>query len=94
MVAEFLDIDVVESLWPGLVDQATFETMKNNAVELLPGIDGIFAGGAKSFINKGTNGRWRDVLSPEELKECDAAIARELSPDCAKWLELGGAENL
>jgi aryl sulfotransferase len=93
-VAEFLNIKVEESLWPSLVEQATFENMKNNAAELLPGIDGIFAGGAKSFINKGTNGRWRDILSPEELIECDAAIARELSPDCALWLEEGGAENL
>ena len=93
-VADFLDIEVSEALWPSLVEQATFDSMKNNAEALLPMINGIFAGGAKSFINKGTNGRWKDVLTREELKECDAAIARALSPDCAYWLEHGGAENL
>ncbi len=93
-IAAYLDIEVEESLWPGLVERATFESMKTNASELLPGVDAMFAGGAKSFINKGTNGRWRDVLSSDELKQCDAAIARELSSDCALWLEQGGAENL
>jgi aryl sulfotransferase len=89
-VARFLDIDVPAALWPELVKQASFETMKANAEELLPMIDRIFAGGAQSFIHKGTNGRWKDVLTEAELKECDAAIARTLTPDCARWLEHGG----
>lgn len=89
-VARFLDIEVPERLWPGLVEQASFETMKANAETLLPTIDGIFAGGAKSFIHRGTNGRWREVLSAAELRECDAAVARSLTPDCARWLEHGG----
>ena len=89
-VAKFLDIEVPERLWPELVEQASFETMKANAEALLPTIDGIFAGGAKSFIHRGTNGRWRNVLSEAELRECDAAIARTLTPDCARWLEHGG----
>ena len=93
-VAAFLDIDVDEALWPSLVEQATFDSMKNNAEALLPAIDTIFAGGAKAFINKGTNGRWKEVLTAEELKECDAALERTLSPDCARWLEAGGADNL
>lgn len=89
-VAKFLDITVPERLWPELVEQASFETMKADAETLLPTIDGIFAGGAKAFIHRGTNGRWREVLSEAELRECDAAIARSLTPDCARWLEHGG----
>ena len=93
-VADFLDITVDEALWPSLVEQATFDNMKNNAVELLPGVDKIFAGGAKAFVNKGTNGRWRDVLTADELKESAAAVEHALSPDCARWLEEGGADKL
>ena len=89
-IAGFLDIEVPERLWPVLVEQASFETMKANAEQLLPTIGRVFAGGAQSFIHKGTNGRWREVLSEAELRECDAAIARTLSPDCAHWLEHGG----
>jgi len=93
-VADFLDITVDEALWPSLVEQATFDNMKNNAVELLPGVDKIFTGGAKAFVNKGTNGRWRNVLTADELKEAEAAVERTLSSDCVRWLEEGGADKL
>jgi aryl sulfotransferase len=36
------------------------------------------------------HGRWRDVLSAEELKLYDAAALRELTPECRRWLENGG----
>ena len=41
-------------------------------------------------MHKGTNGRWRDVLSEHELALYDAACGRTLTPDCRKWLEQGG----
>jgi hypothetical protein len=34
---------------------------------------------AKVFFFKGTNGRWRDVLSAEELDLCEEAVARVLT---------------
>jgi aryl sulfotransferase len=45
--------------------------------------------GAASFFNKGVNGRWRDVLSAEEIARCDAVAAERLSPDSAHWLRTG-----
>ena len=51
---------------------------------------GRFIGGAKTFIFKGTNGRWRGVLTDSDLDLYRAAVARELTPDCAAWLEAGG----
>ena len=47
-------------------------------------------GGPSTFFNKGTNGRWRDVLSANELKLYDAAATREPTPDFREWLENGG----
>jgi hypothetical protein len=38
---------------------------------------------------KGTNGRWRDILSAEELALYDQAAKRELTLDCRQWLENG-----
>jgi aryl sulfotransferase len=32
---------------------------------------------------------WRDVLTEDDLKLYHAAVARELTPDCAEWLENG-----
>jgi hypothetical protein len=36
--------------------------------------------------SKGTNGRWRDVLSAEEIAAADEIAAQNLTPDCAHWL--------
>jgi aryl sulfotransferase len=48
-----------------------------------------FRGGAETFIYKGTNGRWRDALTPDDLALYDAARERVLTPECAEWLERG-----
>ena len=41
-------------------------------------------------MNKGTNGRWREVLGRDEIALDEAAVARALAPDAAQWLEHGG----
>ena len=45
--------------------------------------------GSATFFNRGTNGRWRDVLSPAEIARCDEVAARRLTADCAHWLKTG-----
>ena len=51
----------------------------------------IWRHGLDTFFFKGTNGRWRDVLTPAELELYEAAKARCLTPDCAAYLERGRA---
>jgi aryl sulfotransferase len=50
-----------------------------------------FRGGATTFINKGTNGRWRDVLSADEIAVYEEKAVQELGPECARWLAEGGS---
>jgi aryl sulfotransferase len=88
-IAAFLGIDVPEAEWPARVEGATFEAMKRDAETLLPEQGIGFEGGARSFIHKGTNDRWREVLGPEELAAYAAAVVRAVPPDCAAWLEGG-----
>ena len=45
--------------------------------------------GWHTFFHKGTNGRWKDVLSAEEIAKCEKVAARHLTPDCAHWLKTG-----
>jgi aryl sulfotransferase len=45
--------------------------------------------GARTFFFKGTNGRWKEVLSAEELALYEETAARVLTPDCRRWLEQG-----
>jgi aryl sulfotransferase len=48
-----------------------------------------FREGGKTIINKGTNGRWKDVLSEEEIARCDEIAVEKLGRDCAHWLKTG-----
>ena len=41
------------------------------------------------FINKGVNGRWREVLTAEESAEYERRAVAELGADCARWLATG-----
>jgi aryl sulfotransferase len=62
------------------------EAMRNDA-----GMKMIWKDGANTFFNKGTNGRWRDVLAADDLALYDAAVKKTLPEDCARWLERGGS---
>lgn len=88
-IARFLDIDCSDQAIAEVTHAVTFSTMKQNADQLLPRAENSWKGGAKTFIFKGANGRWKDVLSPEELELYIEAVARVLTPDCAAWLEQG-----
>jgi len=86
-IADFLEIDVEDSMWPGLVHGARFDTMKEEA-KAAPGMEMVFEGGADRFFFKGTNGRWRDVLTAEDLALYEHAAA-QLDPELRDWLENG-----
>lgn len=44
--------------------------------------------GAEVFINKGTNGRWKEPLTDEDSRYESKAID-ELGADCAQWFKKG-----
>ncbi len=89
-IAEFLEIDVPEAAWPGIVKRVSFTEMKKDAARYAPLGGDVWKGGADTFIHKGTDGRWRDVLSHDELALYDEACERTLTNDCREWLENGG----
>ena len=86
-VAAHVGIPVPEDSWPALVEAARFESMKGNAAQLLGPMD-RFAGGPDSFLYKGSNGRWRDALTPGDLALYDS-LAATLDPALRAWLEGG-----
>jgi aryl sulfotransferase len=89
-IAKFLDIEIAEPMLPGILERISFGGMKQNFTSIMPEADQYFRGGAATFMNKGTNGRWQGVLTEQELEQARAAVERELTPDCASWLEHGG----
>jgi aryl sulfotransferase len=84
-VSAFLDLPIDETRWADQVASCTFEGMKARADEIAD-FESHFVGGADTFLYKGTNGRWRDVLTGDELAAYDAAVASWLTPECAAWM--------
>ena len=84
-VARFLDFEIEAATWPGLVEQCTFEGMKARSAEIAD-FDTHFVGGADTFLYKGTNGRWRDIFTPDELDAFDRRCAELLPADAIEWL--------
>jgi len=46
-------------------------------------------GEGRTFLNKGTNGRWKDVLTPDDITSYRTRAAQELPPALNAWLENG-----
>lgn len=88
-IAEFLGCAVGEERWPLLVEHCSFDYMKAHAEKVAPLGGAVFEGGAKAFINKGVNGRWRDVLSAADVADYEAMARRKLGGECAAWLADG-----
>jgi aryl sulfotransferase len=88
-IASFLGIEIGEELWPTLVEHCTFDYMRKTASTNSPRLDVLFQGGANTFFHKGTNGRWRDVLSSAEVQRYEEMARANLTPECAHWVATG-----
>ncbi len=88
-ISEFLEIDTPPAVLRELAAAAQFEAMKAQGPALLPHIGEHFDKGSERFLNRGVNGRWRDVLNADDLARYAAVVKRKLSPACAEWLEKG-----
>lgn len=88
-IADFLGIELGAEAEARVVEAVQFDTMKKSADQVVGRAAEMWDGGAKRFLNRGTNGRWRDLLGEPELREYRAMVERSLTPDCARWLEEG-----
>ncbi len=92
-VATHLDIAVTASGLQRIAAETRFGALRANAAAAAPMSAAAAAqtwhGGLATFFFKGTNGRWRDVLSSDELAMYERAKQRVLTPDCAAYTEQG-----
>jgi len=63
--------------------------MKANASKSVPLGGAFWDGGATTFIHKGINGRWHDLLSDDEISAYEQRAEKELGEECAHWLATG-----
>lgn len=88
-IASFLDIPIDETKWEAIVEHCSFDYMREHAEESVPLGGKPWKGGARSFIYKGTNGRWRDTLTDDDVAKYETLALKELGPECAHWLATG-----
>lgn len=88
-IANYLGIEVPEDILQRIVEAAKFESMKKKAKEIMASADALWQGGGDTFLHKGTNGRWRDVVAQEDLDRYDGMVKENFSPELAHWIEFG-----
>ena len=84
-IADFLEIEVDNAAIGTIAQATTFSSMKENSKQLM--------GKGSWLINKGTNGRWKEILTDEDLALYERAKAEAMrqgiSAESLKWLETG-----
>lgn len=85
-VAGFVGVEASDEVLKRVREATSFSTMKANAETLLPDMSHL-KGGAGIFINEGTNGRWREVLTTEDQQLYEAVASRGAGSACRAWLE-------
>jgi aryl sulfotransferase len=88
-IGAFLGLEISDGFRPALVEAAGFEAMKRDGRAILPIAEEIWEGGADTFLNKGTNGRWQDIVAKDDLAAYDTRVEEAFSPSLARWLEGG-----
>lgn len=88
-IADFLDVSASDEQIAAIAHQTSFTNMRTHAEQTKLDMKKIWVDGAATFFHKGTNGRWKDVLTPEELAMFEATASKVLTPDCRAWLERG-----
>jgi aryl sulfotransferase len=88
-MAAFLDFTIDETKWAKMDLHTSFGYMKKNAALSTPLAGAAFDGGAEVFINKGTNNRWRDTLTQDDIDAYEARALDEPGAECAHWLATG-----
>lgn len=93
-IATFLDIAIDETKWDAILEHCSFDYMKTHAAQSVPFGGSIFDGGAKTFMHKGVNGRWKNILTPDDIVQYERVSKEKLGIECAYWLSTGVLQNI
>ncbi|MBX3485985.1 sulfotransferase domain-containing protein [Phenylobacterium sp.] len=88
-ISDFLEIDTPAATVAEIAAAAGFDAMKAQGPDLLPTVEVMFQGGSQTFLNKGTNGRWKAALTGEDLARFDRLSTAKFTPAARAWIEGG-----
>ena len=92
-VASFLGVSIDDQRWSSQVQHCTFASMKARSDEI-GSFERGWVGGADTFLYKATNGRWRDVLTDDELAAFERRCEERLPADAFAWTVNGGIPDV
>ena len=88
-VSAYLDIPVDEAIWASLLHGVSFAAMKSNAGKMAPGATQGLWKDTSQFFHKGTDERWRGLLTEAQSRRYEEIARQRLSPDLDAWLKRG-----
>ena len=86
-IADFLGYEYDEDIMKTVYKKSTFEWMKRNSKKCAPL---PFKNNFSSFINKGTNKRWKNVLNEDNITKYKNLIKYFFNENEINWIENGG----
>lgn len=86
-ISEFLGYDYDEEIMDEVYKKSTFEWMKDNSKKCAPV---LFKNNSSNFINKGTNKRWKNSLTQDDILKYKNLIKSFFSENETIWIENGG----
>jgi aryl sulfotransferase len=84
-IADRLGIEVDPAVWPGLVEAASFHSMRERAEFTAPSGNGVLIDN-KAFFRRGRSGAGREELSEGEYQHYLDRAAGLAAPDVLAWL--------
>jgi len=88
-VADFLDIKIDPSKWDAILEHCSFDYMKKHSLKSVPLGGAFWDGGSDTFINKGINGRWKEMLTKEDSEHYEKMCVEKLGEACTRWVNTG-----
>ena len=85
-LATRLEISVPESLWPELMQAASFANMKEHAADVVPGRGDGFWLEKKDFFRNGSSGQWQEVFQPGDAERFAARVSTLVSDALSNWM--------
>ena len=88
-LAARLGIVIDEDRWPGLVEAAGFEAMRDNADRLAPCASMGFWRDNREFFSRGVSTQWSGLLDESDLERYDRRVAELCPADLSAWVHRG-----